>query len=66
MSVHGRTDIQCQGTEQVTNLERSAGAILDAEGGAAAPGSKRTPGTTPIESGLAAYRRAYPQAFYYE
>ena len=40
MSVHGRTDIEWQGTEQVTDLERSAGAILVDAGGRPAPGSK--------------------------
>ena len=39
MSVHERTDIEYQRTEQVTDLERSAGAILvDAGGGPAAGG----------------------------
>ena len=28
------TDVECQGTAQVTGLERSAGAILDDEGAA--------------------------------
>ena len=40
MSVHGRTDIECQGTEQVTDLERSAGAILVDGGGGRAAGGK--------------------------
>ena len=40
MSVHERIDIEDQGTEPVTDLERSAGSILEHEGGGTAPGSK--------------------------
>ena len=40
MSVHGRIDIECKGTEQVTCLERSTGATLVNAGGRPAVGSK--------------------------
>ena len=44
MSVHERTDIECQGTEPVTDLKRSIRAILDDEGGDPGARSKRAPG----------------------
>ncbi len=40
MSVHGRTDNEYQGTEPITDLERSAGTILEHAGGGTAAGSK--------------------------
>ena len=40
MSVYGRIDIEYQGTEPVTDFERSTGTILEYEEGGAAPGSK--------------------------
>ena len=42
MSVHERTDIECQRTDEVTDLERSAGAILVDAGGLSASRSKQT------------------------
>jgi hypothetical protein len=38
MTVHERTDIERQGTEPVTGLERRAGAALVDAGGGATPG----------------------------
>ena len=40
MSVYGRTDNEYQRTEQVTDLEWSAGAILDDEGGGTVAGGE--------------------------
>ena len=40
MSVYGRIDIERQGTEPVTDLERSVGALLDHAGGGPVVGSE--------------------------